>query len=227
MRKLIVLAGIALTAASAYGATSIVGSKHDLSSASTATIKSNNYDEVCVFCHTPHGASTSVTNAPLWNRTNVSLASMVATDLYNSTTLETASKPSTTLANVKTSDAPLCFACHDGASLADGLVNPANSANNAQPTGMTATSMNTANLLDGTNSLKNDHPIGMNYSVAAAAEQADTKKQGLKASATTTLNFYNGIMWCSSCHDVHNPQYSPFLAADNRNSGLCLTCHQK
>lgn len=220
MRKLIVLAAMALTAASAYGATSIVGSKHDLSSQSPNGVgkESTNYDEVCVFCHTPHGASTS-SKGPLWNRTHVDLSSMVATDLYNSVTLTNKSNPSTVLASVKTSDAPLCFACHDGANLADGLVNPANSANNAQPAGL-ATSLGTANLMEAGQKLKNDHPIGMNYSQAAVADNG-----GLHAAPGR--DFFGGVMWCSSCHDVHNPQYSPFLSADNTGSGLCLSCHKK
>ncbi|MCK5139565.1 MAG: hypothetical protein KAQ85_06975, partial [Thermodesulfovibrionia bacterium] len=54
----------------AYSA-SIVNSKHDLSYLLTVDpVMSdvyNQYNEVCVYCHTPHSANSSI-NAPLWNR---------------------------------------------------------------------------------------------------------------------------------------------------------------
>jgi len=62
MKKVFVLlAATTLLAGPAFGA--IDGSKHDLASYQTGTST-----ETCVYCHTPHGADTTVTNAPLWNR---------------------------------------------------------------------------------------------------------------------------------------------------------------
>ena len=59
------LFGAALMAAGLGHAQGIAGSKHDLST---------NYDpisnQVCMYCHTPHHANSSLSdiNAPLWNR---------------------------------------------------------------------------------------------------------------------------------------------------------------
>ena len=67
----ITLMFLIMIAVAAYGA-SIVGSKHDLKHAyevgsSLMKLSMNNYGEVCVYCHTPHSANTSI-GAPLWNK---------------------------------------------------------------------------------------------------------------------------------------------------------------
>ena len=87
MKKVIVLAAaIALFATPAFAL--ISGTAHDLSSANNA---SSSITEICVFCHTPHGADTTVTDAPLWNRGTVNAsAAYVGLDIqavYNTTTI--------------------------------------------------------------------------------------------------------------------------------------------
>lgn len=72
----------------------------------------NNYGEVCVYCHTPHGAN-STTDAPLWNRTNKA----------NTYTLY-----STTLTSGQTATQPglnslTCLSCHDGTVAIDSIIN--------------------------------------------------------------------------------------------------------
>lgn len=229
MRKVLVLAAaLVVTATQALAAqSSVVGSKHDLSTTGPGTVKTTNYTEVCVFCHTPHTASTSTSLSPLWNRTTVTSAS-ATTDLYNSSTLEAGSRPGAAgvLGNVQNSDAPLCFSCHDGSNVGSGLVNPANRHANAQPTFAT-TAMATGNLLDGANKLKNDHPIGMNYSAARTTDNGGTGLKDVSAAGITFYGTSSKIMWCSSCHDVHSDEFAPFLVKNNNQSGLCTTCHNK
>jgi hypothetical protein len=41
----------------------------DQASLSMPWFMGNNYGEVCVYCHTPHGANTTTAQAPLWNHT--------------------------------------------------------------------------------------------------------------------------------------------------------------
>ena len=234
MKKVLVMAAaLSLLAAPAL-ASSVVNSKHNLATSGPGSVKSNNYTEVCVFCHTPHGASTSVTLAPLWNRT-VMGSNFNTTQMYNSSTLETSSRPSqgSNVTELNNSDAKLCFSCHDGASLTDPLLNPANSANNLQPTWASST-MGTANLLESGVMLKNDHPVGISYIDAQTAEGAT----GLVAPVVVSgKNTVGGLqvsygsdgerLWCSSCHDVHDDAFSPFLAKTNVASALCVTCHVK
>ena len=122
MKKVLgILLLVALLAAPAF-AESVKNSKHNLSTSGPGSVKSTDYDEICVFCHTPHAANTAVSLAPLWNRGVVTGASL--TPLYNSSSLESTNRPSTV--DVDSTDAPLCLSCHDGSNLAGQLVNPSN-----------------------------------------------------------------------------------------------------
>ncbi|AMV73157.1 cytochrome c3 family protein [Desulfuromonas carbonis] len=231
MKKVIVLAtAIALLATPAFAA--IRNSKHDLSSSSAATVKSTNIDESCVFCHTPHGGTTGF-QAPLWNRSGTSASTWSATDLYNSSTLDSASSPTTVLSKVNASDAPLCYSCHDGTSLAGGLNNPPASASNAQPTFTAPNDVvgAQANLNDGSSALKNDHPIGMDYGTVqtnAGANEFVVETTPNQFVDVLPLFTSTGVMWCSSCHDVHNQGAGqPLLVKSNAGSALCTTCHVK
>lgn len=206
MKKVLVLvAVIALTATAAIADQSkIVNTKHNITAGTGTT-------EVCVFCHTPHRADITVTKAPLWNRTNAN-----ATNTYNSKSMLAQYADDTArLAAVNQTDAPLCLSCHAGnTELKASLINPPNGATmvyTAIPDLTTDGNIGTA--------LNNDHPIGMNYVTAQAVVGS-----GL---LTNTLPFFNDIMWCSSCHNVHNNLNAPFLRATNENSALCTTCHAK
>ncbi len=75
----------------------------------------NDYAEVCVYCHTPHGANTTI-DAPLWNRTNPG------------TTYTTYNKP---LSSGQVATAPgvnslVCLSCHDGTVAIDSVINMPN-----------------------------------------------------------------------------------------------------
>lgn len=70
----------------------------------------NDYEEVCVYCHTPHGANANVT-LPLWNRT---LKATTYTT-YNSTITQTATQPGAASLS--------CLSCHDGQTAVDSIIN--------------------------------------------------------------------------------------------------------
>ncbi|MBI5043268.1 MAG: hypothetical protein HZC10_05450 [Nitrospirae bacterium] len=75
------------------------------------TFAYNNYGEVCVYCHTPHGAQTG--SAPLWNRTLPATGNYTP---YSSSTIDT---------NVGQPDgiSLACLSCHDGTIAVDSIVN--------------------------------------------------------------------------------------------------------
>lgn len=74
----------------------------------------NDYGEVCVYCHTPHGANTTV-NLPLWNRTMINTSYTVYNQSGNSTLEGEISQPGiTSLA---------CLSCHDGQTAVDSIIN--------------------------------------------------------------------------------------------------------
>ena len=76
--------------------------------------------EICVFCHTPHAASSAV-EAPLWNKP-ASGATYVTYDSNISTTLD-----GTVLAVGSVSIA--CLSCHDGTQSTDVVINGTGRAN--------------------------------------------------------------------------------------------------
>lgn len=74
----------------------------------------NDYAEVCVYCHTPHGANASVA-APLWNR------NLPATTY---TTYDKLGTGSLTQASYQPGAASLpCLSCHDGQQAVDAVIN--------------------------------------------------------------------------------------------------------
>ncbi len=232
MKKVLVLLLVGtLLATPAFAV--IRNSKHDLSFSNTlaGAVKAGSGDETCVYCHTPHGGATGIL-APLWNR-SIPGGGYAIGDLYNSATLDqTNSNPTTVLAAVNNSDAPLCMSCHDGGTLENGLTNPSNA--DGQPSGGGLAGGVTGMMdLDDGEGLKNDHPIGMNY---VAVQGADIPGFNAATDATNIdgLPLYTNsaisatsVMWCSSCHDVHDNTNAPFLNMTNVGSALCTTCHIK
>lgn len=208
MKKVLVLAVLATLVATSALAT-VKGTKHDLSSLGGQTIQGTS-NEVCVYCHTPHGAA-AVGFAPLWNRTVAN-----ATAFYNN---PAGSMNATVgLAGTNASDAPLCLSCHDGSSLTAALNNPPNNGG-TNPAANLGAGLETNLGSD----LSNDHPIGFVWSTVSA----DTEINSTQAVLPVDFGSSNDSMWCSSCHDVHNDAVSPFLIISNSASALCLTCHIK
>lgn len=74
----------------------------------------NSYGEVCVYCHTPHGANTSAA-APLWNRLLPTTTYTTYDQLNTSTLTQTVSQPGA-------ASLP-CLSCHDGSQAVDAIIN--------------------------------------------------------------------------------------------------------
>lgn len=207
----------------ALAAVSVVGSKHDMIFSGYAT--GGGTTEVCVFCHTPHGAQVTVTQAPLWNNT----AAAGVASVYNSST-SVSMNFATDETKVDATDARLCLACHDSAVGA-----PVNAPNIGTGIDISLTTLIGANALLGLD-LSNDHPIGMDLGA-----NPETTDEGLRTIAVIKTNFGGvtpffgstddsiNIMWCSSCHDVHDsdPLKKPFLRMSNADSAMCKACHIK
>lgn len=223
--------------ASAAPVSDVRMTKHNLSkfqkgaTANPNTTKSTTEDQVCVFCHTPHAATSGVN--PLWNRsvsssgytryTSASLDASSSTDYYNS-------QPA--------GSSLLCLSCHDG-QVALGNVNVLNGVANAQISvnGATTTKMPAGNF-DATattgytrhlgTDLSNDHPISITFNDAVAEldgelqrmttavpKQRDTitgeligiRQSGYKPTLplqpTGTVAGSEGQIQCSTCHDPH------------------------
>ena len=214
----------------AYGSIALSG--HDLSNPSSkgSYMGMNDYGEICVYCHTPHGANTSI-GAPLWNR-NTPPGSGSYT-VYTSATMTTS--PSNPPSGVSLA----CLSCHDGTIAVDQIINAPGSGNNATGPwhGNTAVASHyqlnsggcggchtgyifDTNVVSIGTDLSNDHPISMTY--------PSTDTTNFKATPDAGIKLFNGKVECPSCHDVHNDSgFQPFLRVNNAGSALCLGCHVK
>ena len=117
------LARVGLTAAFALGAflgattasAGIATTKHNLSTGSTQpTHVTTGTDEICVFCHTPHGSDITAP-VPLWNKQLPTSTYQTYAQL-NSSTID-----GTILAVGSVSLA--CLSCHDGTQAMDNIIN--------------------------------------------------------------------------------------------------------
>ncbi len=146
----------------------ISNTKHNLGTTGTgANHVTSGTDELCVFCHTPHAANTSVA-APLWNKNTPSNTYTT----YASTTIdgETNQPGSVSLA---------CLSCHDGTQAMDNIINAPGSggltADGGGADGLSYTWASGGTIdaggfgrLDATIAnlgvdLSNDHPISIQY----------------------------------------------------------------
>ncbi len=223
------LLGAAITAFSLVSgqalAGTIVGSEHDFSADGWSG------GEICVACHTPHNADTSVNDAPLWDHDPTSLTY----DVYTSSTMNsgTPGQPG--------ASSRLCLSCHDGTVAIDSF--GGNTGSNFM-TGSEAVGAPTAG--SGANGdLSDDHPISITYDTALATadpglfnptstnvtigEAGDRTQTG----SISQVMLIGDQLQCSSCHDVHNTftvagtNGKPLLKVSKAGSALCLTCHNK
>lgn len=224
MKKIFLMALFVVLAAVPVLAVSVVGSKHDMIATGFFTPSGGAPNEVCVFCHTPHGASPTETQAPLWNNYET-VAESTISGFYNSTSMIMTYAVNQPTA-VDATDARLCLSCHDGT-----VGKPVNEPNvgtlndNLQPL-----SVNSVIGLD----LSNDHPIGMDLTDNPENQDRYIKPIPTIRGAFGADPFFGGnpydavnIVWCSSCHDVHDNKNVPFLRLNNSGSALCKACHVK
>ena len=145
----------------------VVNSKHDLSSGSTspnnASIKSTSTTEVCVFCHTPHGANSA---APLWNRSPPTAGTLATYTYYDKTTSGSMDSPNATSTTIGL-QSTMCLSCHDGATALNLLINSPGPGLSTVPT-MGAVNMSSLFGSLGVD-LSNDHPVGVQYCGGVAA----------------------------------------------------------
>jgi len=208
-KLLVVLMALALMAglSSISYAQTIVNSDHDFS-----TKGWNTTGELCIVCHTPHNADTSVAASPLWNH-DVTTKTF---EVYTSFTLN---------ATVNQPDgvSKLCLSCHDGTVALDSFG------------GGTGTSFISGGEKLETD-LSDDHPISFTYDASLATADGEifdptAAFSGLPGGGTITVDMlFNDKLECASCHDVHNTVSAgneKLLVISNVGSALCLTCHDK
>mgnify|MGYP000957136491 CR=1 FL=1 len=166
---------VAAASMSGQAIAGITNTKHNLSTGAPGgqNRTTAGTDEICVFCHTPHGSDTTAP-APLWNKNLSSLTGYTTYATLNSATID-----GQILAVGSVSLA--CLSCHDGSQAMDNIINAPGSGN-YDATGGGATGrgytwdtatgrVNTDGVLQNSGGfianlgkdLSNDHPIGIQY----------------------------------------------------------------
>ena len=134
----------------------VVGSQHDLTNGGTG-----HTDQVCVFCHTPHGADIDAP-VPLWNKVLGTGETPPFTRYSNLAT------PSFDSAEAPVGSVSLaCLSCHDGTQAMDVVINGPGSGNynpggsEIDPVAIGVMTGSPVPMLG--QDLSNDHPISMQY----------------------------------------------------------------
>ncbi len=191
-------------------------------------------NEVCVFCHTPHGANTEP-NTPLWNR---ALSGATYTP-YSSSSLQATDIDVTAAALAAPSK--LCLSCHDG------TIALGNVANTPGPGSGSAIALSNANpgtggALAGSmpygrgrsdanhgftrrlgDDLRNDHPISFTYDANLASLDGELRSPPAVQPNSRPLIANRAVgspkpyfplvdnkVQCTTCHDPHK-QTQKFL----------------
>jgi cytochrome c553 len=218
-----------------------------------SSLYASNTEQVCVFCHTPHGGSLL---APLWNRGNPG----GSFTHYNSATMSI--DPGLAVNRTPNMGSYVCLSCHDGSISVYHVTNQPGDLNGQPITGAFGGSQDVYIESDiitggpgkriggsqttpaGTGDLSDDHPISFSYDQvllhddykAVTGFKFGTLKTVANAEISGVEFFPPGnSVECASCHDVHvdyllpsgDPAYEPFLIMPNTGSALCLACHVK
>lgn len=193
-----IVALLALSASSVFAAriADIKNTKHNFSATlapglpggQSRIVSATTEGQICVFCHTPHGADVTAPG-PLWNRK----LSTAVYDTYRSGSLDSVG-PGQSLGQ-PTGISKLCLSCHDG-TMAIGAVNVLNGKFTDQnpltedirmtgtdPGGTMASAAGATSGFTrriGTN-LTNDHPISMVFDSALASRDGEMRDPALSS----------------------------------------------
>lgn len=224
------------------------GSVHDMNTyvASGTAYEDNGTlpGRTCAYCHTPHHAKPAVN--PLWNHA-----------VTNATFIEYANPTLDGVWDADTGPSRMCLSCHDGTVAVDshysmtgstaitGGANLTTDLSDDHPIGVSYQGVinaeNAANSTDGLSGAglfdisTRRFLIGSTQTTpAVAGEAADGLTDAeILAGGTgvlvSSVLFGGDVVTCASCHDVHNKQNVDdyLLYGAQKDSGICLSCHDK
>jgi hypothetical protein len=244
------LLAVALWALAGTASAGIVDTKHNLGSGPGPAGRNQVSDtaEICVFCHTPHGADTAAP-APLWNKRLGAAGVPAGGGTYITyASLNTPSLDGTVAAVGSISMA--CLSCHDGTQAMDNIINAPGSggfdATGGGTTGLAYTwsggRVNAAGVMQNGGGfianlgvdLSNDHPIGIQYcggglSGAGAVVSGTCKDGDFKPLQTQTINS-NQVFWVDTGGTGKQRTDLPLYSRTGADAALgplveCASCH--
>jgi len=176
------------------------------------------YGEVCVYCHTPHGGNSSYA---LWNRRTPSGPYRIYDD---GTDMIQDSQP--------TGNSLACLSCHDGTIGLDDILNAPNTylgPGAARTTIDECEGCHSGGNPDGgidwegvwlDTDFRKQHPFSITYDPSL--------DPGFRPAAVVEaagLKLYDNKIQCMTCHDPHTQRFQPFLRMSNSGGSLCTVCH--
>lgn len=201
---LIAVAALISLGSGTTGAASIRGSKHDLSVTGEGPISAVSEQQVCVFCHVPHHATDA---QGLANRRTSSAVYVT----YGSTTVwGVPPQPG--------GSSTFCLSCHDGTVALGETASGPRSVANTGPNGTLPCGRTQLGI-----DLGDDHPVSLGIPAGKPDLHAPAVGDAVKLDRS-------GLLQCTSCHNPHDPEFTPFLIK-SQSSGLaggalCLSCHR-
>lgn len=145
----------------------IAATRHNLGSTNQIGGTANSFTgtaEICIFCHTPHGADASAA-VPLWNRTLANPTSFTRYSSLGTATFDAAEAP---VGSVSIA----CLSCHDGTQAMNVVINAPGSGSVAMTGTWSGNNVSASGFMqqNGTynfpklgTDLRDDHPISMQF----------------------------------------------------------------
>lgn len=209
---------------------------HNFSSNSGATIHDTSgvEDRICVFCHTPHSASS---DGPLWNRNDPIGPNGDGTfPLYgrlDEIVIDDIPEAEYNVANYPNGASRLCLSCHDGVTAIGEVINPGTG---SLPLGGLGSIVDENPGSNAVIDLSTSHPISFVYdSTVQNAINNAPGKSGYVINDTSVLDS-SSRMQCTACHDPHLdtregtytlPMWRNYVGVDDNTDyeDTCNKCH--
>lgn len=236
-------------AEAAAAVTGIRNTRHNLGTGSPVT-GANTFDgtqEVCVFCHTPHGAATGAGNPPLWNKALPAGPYQV----YNtsvSSTIDGATATDGVGGGAIGSVSIACLSCHDGTQAMNNFINqPGSGGYNAAGANMAgtwtagnqtpvlATGLMGAGIANLGTDLRNDHPIGIQYcggGINGTSGAGSCNDTDFVAPSNTVIGGATRVFWVETVASGNSVRNKNDMILYNRDFGgtsgpsvECASCH--
>jgi predicted CXXCH cytochrome family protein len=197
-------------------ASTIVGSKHDLSDGGV---------ELCVHCHMPNATQSNTPPPPIW-------ANSIKLDKFATY----ASPPNEEACTARPGGVSMvCMSCHDGTSGRAVYSDPQQRVVGAVDAGKGSKGdecLKCHSEMPGSNKPKPELSMAHKWMIHPVSRAYPAGERGYLSLPDNTkgwpdVRLFEGRVECPSCHNVHDPTVAPFLRISNAGSAICVRCHEK